>query len=280
MTFAWRELYSLPMKAASPSEALHTVPAVSKAIDLLQLLAEEPGETTTKALAYRLGIPRSTCYRILRSLAARNWVRPLPGGGHALSLGLLPLLASFHPLEALARTLQPSLEALARATRLTAKASVRQGDVAVTVARCESPEGTSVSVRIGASFHLAFGSSGSVLLSDLPTGEVQELLDRAPAECWQSQDQKEVARRLRELKSKGWCSDLGTFRPVCHALSAPVTGAHGRIAAALTVIGFSHEVTRDRIASLGEAVAAQARVVSAAFQVSSSPSPRPLPRAS
>ena len=263
------------MKPALRSSPRHTVPAVTKAIDLLRMLAEEPGETSTKALAFRLGIPKSTCYRILRSLIARDWVRPQPGGSHELSLGLLPLLTRFRQVEALARTLQPALETLAAETRLTAKASVRQGESAVTIARCESPEGTSVAVRIGASFHLAFGSSGTVLLSDLRPSEVEELLARAPADCWRLQNREQVAKRLRELKSKGWCCDLGTFRPACHAVSAPVTTATGGIAAALSVIGFSHEVTKDRIPGLGKTLIAAAEAGSAAFQLDASPAMPP-----
>ena len=136
-------------------------------MELLGLLAEPQGETTTKALALRLGVPRTTCYRLLRSLVARDWVRPLPGGGHALSVGLLPLLQPLREAEDLAVAVQPVLDELALRSGLTAKVSVRQGDYAVTSARCESPQATSVAVRLGAAFHLALGSSGAVLASGL-----------------------------------------------------------------------------------------------------------------
>ncbi|MBM3862029.1 MAG: helix-turn-helix domain-containing protein, partial [Verrucomicrobia bacterium] len=235
------------MKAAPSNNGKHTIPAVIKAMELVRVLAEEAGETTTKALAIRLGIPRTTCYRILRSLTAKDWVRPLAGGRHELSLGLLPVLNPLRQVEALANAVEPVLETLALQTQLTAKVSVRQGDYAVTIARCESPQETSVAVRIGASFHLAFGSSGAVLLSELKADEVAAILERAPEECWEHQGRDAVARRLRELRVKGWCSDLGTFRASCHAVSAPVRGAQGKVAAAMTVIGFPHEVTPARL---------------------------------
>lgn len=223
-------------------------------MELVRVLACEDGETTTKALAIRLGLPRTTCYRILRSLIVRDWVRPVAGGRHELSLGLLPVLNPLRQIEALADAVEPALETLALRTHLTAKVSVRQGDYAVTVARCESPQETSVAVRIGASFHLAFGSSGAVLLSELDAGEVAAILVRAPEECWQHQDRDAVPQRLRELKAKGWCSDLGTFRASCHAVSAPVRGAQGKVVAAMTVIGFPHELTKTRLADLARAV--------------------------
>lgn len=138
------------MKTADQERPKHTIPAVCKAMELLGLLAEEQGETTTKALALRLGVPRTTCYRLLRSLISRDWVRPLPGGGHAISIGLLPLLQPLREVESLAEAVQPVLDALALRSSLTAKVSVRQGDYAITVARCESPQATSIAVRVGA----------------------------------------------------------------------------------------------------------------------------------
>ncbi len=235
------------MKAAAAVRPKHTIPAVCKAMELLGLLAEEHGETTTKALALRLGVPRTTCYRLLRSLVARDWVRPLPGGGHALSVGLLPLLQPLREVEDLAVAVQPVLDELALRSGLTAKVSVRQGDYAVTSARCESPQATSVAVRLGASFHLALGSSGAVLASGLSRLDVQAILERAPDECWMHQNHRDVWQRLEQLQAQGWCADLGTYRPSCHAISAPLRSARGVVLAAVTIIGFPQDLPPDQL---------------------------------
>ena len=68
------------MKRGDTNRIKHTIPAVNKALELVRLLAEEKGETTVKALALRLRVPRTTCYRIVRSLLARDWIRALEGG--------------------------------------------------------------------------------------------------------------------------------------------------------------------------------------------------------
>lgn len=255
------------MDPSRSANCAHTIPMVTKALDLVRLLASGgEGETTTRALASRLDLPRSSCYRILRSLIAQDWVRALDGGRHELSLGLLPLLSPLRRVEALADAVAPALQTLALRAQLTAKVSVRQGDAAVTVSRCESPLETSVAVRIGSSFHLAYGSSGTVLLSELGPQEVEAILDQAPADCWLHQDREAVSQRLHELGAKGWCCDLGTFRARVHAVSAPVRGADGSIAAAVTVIGFPQEVTRERLPSIGQAVLEAAREASRALQ--------------
>ncbi|MCL4194006.1 MAG: helix-turn-helix domain-containing protein [Thermoguttaceae bacterium] len=247
------------MKSADQERPKHTIPAVCKAMELLGVLAEEQGETTTKALALRLGVPRTTCYRLLRSLISRDWVRPLPGGGHAISIGLLPLLQPLREVEGLAEAVQPVLDALALRSSLTAKVSVRQGDYAITVARCESPQATSIAVRVGASFHLALGSSGTVLLSGLSRQEMEEVLRRAPEECWTHQARADVHRRLEELQNQGWCADQGSFRPSCHAVSTPLRDPRGKILAAMTIIGFPQDLSGKKVASSARLLVEAAR---------------------
>jgi IclR family acetate operon transcriptional repressor len=243
------------VKFVESKNGAHTIPMVNKALELVRVLAAADDATTTKALALRLGLPRSSCYRILRSLVAQDWIRPVAGGRHELSPGLLPVLEPLRRFEVLAEAVNPVIRGLALRTQLTVKLTVRQGDDAVTIARCESPQGTSVGVRVGASFPLPYGSSGAVLLSDLGAEEVADILQRAAAECWQHQTRNDISRRLRELRSKGWCADLGTFRPSCFAVSAPVRDAQGRVAAALTVLGFPHEMTNKKLPEVGRAVA-------------------------
>ena len=247
------------MLKVSFSNGKHTIPAVNKAMELVRVLAEEQGETTTKALSIRLRVPRTTCYRILRSLVLKDWVRAVDGGRHELSLGLFPLLQPLRQIEQLAVAVQPVLETLSIRARATTKVSVRQGDFAVTVARCESPQETSIAVRLGASFHLAFGSSGSALLSGLSLVDAQQILACAPAECWQHQRPANVLGRLKEIRAKGWCADMGTYRPSCHAISVPLCDSQGGVPAAMTIIGFPHELPRERHSELSRMLMDAAR---------------------
>jgi DNA-binding IclR family transcriptional regulator len=192
-------------------------------------------------------------------LIARDWVRSAEGGRHELSLGLLPLLGPLRPVAALAAAVEPALRLVAAQTQLTAKVSVRQGDYAVTVARIESPQQTSVAVRLGAAFHLAYGSSGAVLLSSLTKAEVEHAVAHAPAECWEHQQPDDVGKRLKELRDKGWSADLGTFRASCHAISAPLRDARGNVLAAMTIIGFPHELPKKRTGALAKLLLEGAR---------------------
>ncbi len=218
----------------------HTIPVLKKAIGLLREIAAG-GDTTTKGLAHQTGAPHSTAYRILQTFMAEDWVRPVSGGRHELSFGLLPLLQPLMRHEVLVETVRPFLKSLAADTGLAAKLSVRQGSQAVALVRAESPRETSVSVRVGASFHLALGSSGAVLLSDLTLEERRTLLDQAPKSCWEHQAPSDVETRVAECRRTGVCGDFGGYQPHVHALSAAVRDRSGGIVGAITLVGFAQD---------------------------------------
>lgn len=239
----------------------HTVPAVLKAADMLALIARAGSDTTIRGLADSLRIPRTSCYRILRSLIARDLVRALEDGGHEVSLGLLPLVEPLRSVEGLVVAVRPELEALATGTGLTAKLSVRRGDHAVTVARQESPQAAHIAVRIGAAFHLSLGSSGAVLLSSMGKEEVDGILARAPSECWEHQRPEDVWRRIRQVRAKGFAWDFGGYRTNCHAVSAPVADGDGATCGAMTLVGFPQEVTRQNLPRLAGALTSELAIL-------------------
>ncbi len=216
----------------------NTIPILKKAISVLNTVAEGRGAMTTKALAHTLGVPHSTAYRIVQTFISEDWIRPVGGGQFELSFGLLPLLQPLARHELLIETVAEPLRALSRETGLTAKISVRQGRFAVTIFRIESPRPTSVNIRIGASFHLCVGSSGTVLLSGMDEVERQQVIDEAPPECWEFQKPADVLARLAELATTGCCADPGKYRPNNFAITAPLTDRAGRVLAALTLVGF------------------------------------------
>lgn len=246
----------------------HTIPAVTKTLELIRLLASGiRSDTTIKALSTSLEIPRTTCYRILRSLIASGWAQRSDDGYHTLSLGLLPVLEPFRREQHIAELVMPALSALAYRAEMTAKLSVRQGDYAVTIARGDSPQQTSVALQLGGSFHLAYGASGSIFLSELDPDEVQNILTRAPDECWKYQKPPDVMKRIKEFLAKGWCADLGKFNPNINTISVPLRDVRSEIIAAMTLIGFPHEFRTNRLPSLTKAIAEGARQAEKALRI-------------
>lgn len=234
----------------------HTIPVLRKALAVLRAIASSEEPSTTKALACTLGLSPSTTYRILRTYLAENWLRPDGRGGHRLSFGLLPIVEPLVAPEVLTRAARGPLRELAEETGFLAKLSVREADHAVSVFRegRTPPGGLQGS---GDSTPLVVGAAGAALLSGLPPGDRRELVARASGECWRRQRPDDVFRRLRSIAARGYCVDVGGFRPEIAALASPLTDARGRVLGAFSVVGPARAV-KAGASSLAEKLVAAA----------------------
>ena len=223
------------------SKTAHTVPVLRKAIDVLEAVAQGNGSATTKSLATTLRISPTTCYRILQSFVSKGWLRPAANGSFELSFGLVPLLRPLLRHELLIETVREPLAQLARATSLTAKLTVRQGDDAVTIHSANSPKGTAITSRVGSVVSLAIGSSGAAFLAAISDDEVTRVLEDAPADVWRFQKREDVLRRVREMRRQGCCFDSGSYQPHIYTLSAAVYGHERELVGVVTLLGFPQD---------------------------------------
>lgn len=237
----------------------NTIPAVNRSLDLIRILAEGEDETNTKALALRLGIPPTTCYRILCSLIGRDWVQRVTDGRHILSPRLRPVLQPLCWAEQAAQVMQPKLFELARRVHSDVTLSLRQGDYAVTIARGEATQNMPVSAVGGTALHLTTGSSGAVFLSRCQDEAIREVLHRTPPVCWAHQRPEDVWQRIKACRAKGWCADRSVSRKRLNSISAPLCGEGREIIAAITLVGGPLEHPSSRMAVPAETLIQAAR---------------------
>ncbi|MGG5819073.1 IclR family transcriptional regulator [Falsiroseomonas sp. HW251] len=232
------------ISGAEAPAGTHRIPAVERAVDLLEALASAPAGI--RELTARLGIPRSTVYRVLNSLEARGLV--VRGAENAYSLGpqllrLARAVPSGFDLVAVAR---PLMDELARALRCSVKLSVREGEVALVVATAESPETYSVTTQVGRRFPLHAGAASKVLAAFGPE-EVQARLLAAPLARLTPATITEadaLRRVLEEVRRDRLAMDAGEFAPGIRAVAAPVFGPEGICVAALSIPYLDAEAAR------------------------------------
>jgi len=218
------------------------IPALERAISVINAIADGSGGVSVTDLSSSLRIPKTTCYRIVRTFLDADWVRQRPdGAGYELSFGLLSLFKPFETHRLLLDAIRPELTRLVADVGLSAKLSVRAGDDAITIHRVDSNQPFTLSGRTGARFHLAYGSSGAALLSALDTTVVERIIASAPPAVWARQTPEDVHQRIRDCRKRGWCADWGSYQPHIHTVSAVIHHQH-RAWAALTLIGMPHEL--------------------------------------
>ena len=91
----------------------NTIPAVEKAVAVLDILGARENGATQAELVELLRITPSTCYRILQTLLEAGWIRKRSGKRFDLAGGMLAAAMKLVDRPARLRAVQPILERLA-----------------------------------------------------------------------------------------------------------------------------------------------------------------------
>ncbi|ODU06884.1 MAG: hypothetical protein ABS81_03585 [Pseudonocardia sp. SCN 72-86] len=209
------------------------VPAVDTAVRLTERISREwPNAITAGVLVEELGLNRSTCYSILRTLERAGWAATRGDGRGWWPGPRLLGLADDRREDATAALVLPELDELSRTFGQLAFAARRDGDGWTVLARSLPPRGARLTVDVGDTV------AASPALVDV------DLAWSAP------QDGAEAARRTR---TRGF-SEARDPRTGLNAVCAPVLDHRGRVAMVLCVYGQPSALTDQALRSTGARV--------------------------
>lgn len=237
----------------------HTIPALEKAVLLLEHLGRTERGATQAELARELGISTSTCYRIIQTLWKHDWLKKRSGNRYDLSGGILTAAMKLARRVTRFEHCQPLLDDLAQTTGLTAKLSIRQGNEQVTILRAESPRPLSVSSKVGARFPIIEGSVGAALLADASEEDVRQLAAGCAEDIPEKGDPGTVWTRIAAVRVQGYCRNAKENRWRIDAISAPMRDSEGSVVAALTLLGVFEDFEDGNAALLAISLLAAAK---------------------
>lgn len=212
-----------------------------KAMSVLELLAEAPDELSLGDIAARLELNKSTCHRILTTLAAGDFVeRPSPGT-YRLGIG------TFRVGSAMARRLSvreralPAMRDLYRHSGETVFLLVLRGDEAVCVERLDGRYASTHTLRVGGTLPLHLGAGPRLLLSALPDEQVESYL-AGPLQRRTSPTQataEQLREEVRRIRDEGYATSHDDVELGVKALSLPIHDHTGATVAALSLSGLT-----------------------------------------
>lgn len=238
----------------------HRIPAVERALQALDLLCAGGPAPGVREVAARLGVPRSTTYRILNTLEAHGVARRDAAGRYTPGPRLLAYARAVPQGADLVTLAMPVLEELAREARATAKLSVLDGDAALVVAVAPGPGAYSVATQVGRRFPLHAGAASKVLAAHAPEPARARLLaGKLPRATPRTiTDPRTLAEVLAKARREGIATDLAEFVDGVHAMAAPVFGPEGDCVAAISIAHLPTEPP-ERLAVIEAAIRAAAQ---------------------
>ena len=257
----------------------YTVPGLERGLRILGEFSREEAVLTAPELARRLGVPRSTVFRLLVTLEAMHFVERTPDG-RAYRLGLAILRLGFeylasHDMVELGR---PLLDGLRDDTGYAASLVVRDGRDVVYLHRSASRAPFATTVSVGTRLPAHATVFGHALLGDLSLAALRALYPEPLLESRSRETPRDSAalfERVQQVRKRGWVLAAGFFEPHICTVAAPVRGQDGHIIAAIGLTVPGAAIAADKRAALVAQVCGAAAQLSALLDYRQHPEAEP-----
>ncbi len=216
------------------SERRDGVQVLERAAQMLRALSAEPNGLTPIELADRVGLPRSTAYRIVGTLTSEGFVRASPGGKLFIGAGLISIATAGR--RDLRHEAAPYLEQLSHELHETVELVVLDGGEALFTNQFVSSRSLRVVAQVGDRFPLHCTACGKALLAELPLDEALQLVpDRLERYTPHTNvDRRRVFEELDAVRATGVAFDHQEHTVGVSAVAAAIHDASGALAS-LTV---------------------------------------------
>lgn len=200
--------------------------AVSKALTLLELLAEwKGGSATLSELARAAGLPKSSTHRLLRELELHDLVDRVGlkyrVGGRFFEMSLSARWSQHGHMRDVAA---PILEQLYERTRLTVHLAVLQGRDVLYLEKITAPHGSGIPSRVGGRMPATCTALGKALLAYSPPAVVRAALvgEVARPTKWSPREPTLLLEQLRLAASTGAAHEHDEAKVGLSCVAAPV----------------------------------------------------------
>ena len=149
----------------------YTVPALDKALNVIELLSETPVSMSQADICRALGRNASEIFRTLSALETRGYIRRTQAGQYRLTLKLFELSRMHSPYDELLRVALPAMRNLSDEVGETCHLSTLREGAIVVLAQHESRKPLRLSVEVGSRHSPIATTSGRIMLAAMNEGE-------------------------------------------------------------------------------------------------------------
>lgn len=254
-------------KTGKKSQYTGLVPAVDQAARILIFLAKSPSpKVKLTDICTAVGIHKSKGYSILNTFQKYGIVqKDQTGKTYSLGLGLISLSRKVLDTLDYGTVADPILEALAGKTHSTALLGIIRDENVFVVARRETDEHISVTIRLGYRFSISHGAHGKAIAAFLPPVERERLLKQKKLffhGTASELDRNRLEAELVQCRETGYAFDMGELNAGINVIASPVFDSQDRPIGSLFIMGTFAE---SRIDEYGALVTNSARQFSTAL---------------
>lgn len=246
----------------------YTVPAVDRAIQVIEILANTDRGISLAELARQLDVPKSSLFRILVTLEEKGILRQ-DRERKLFRLGMKLLDWGNAALERidLKTVAHPHLLKIANETKESFYLAILDELEVILIDRADSPEIWRMVARLGQRSPIHATATGQVLISDLGSEALDKILSRIELKKYTTKTLTSVSRlkaRLGEVRQTGYAIADKEYKPDLCAIAVPIFDHRSRIVASLMTALPSDRAAKEKntISNLVDVLKREANVLS------------------
>lgn len=222
--------------------------SVHRAISILKQFTIDEPQLGVSELSRRLGLTKSTVYRLLATLREAGLVEQEPiSRKYHLGVGLLELANVVMETHWLVQPVHAYLRYLAASLKQATYIGVLDGPEMLTLLR-EATSDLTEELRSPTRMPLHCTSSGKVLLAHAPEAELEAYLQRGLSRQTENTitDPAELRQELERVREQGFGTCFEEYKEGANAIAVPIVTVEGTVIATLGVVGHSYSLTREK----------------------------------
>ncbi|QDU71451.1 IclR family transcriptional regulator [Mucisphaera calidilacus] len=245
----------------------YSIPNLSKACSALKWLAGETRPVSTSEVARQLSMPRTTAFRMLRTLVDEGMLEEIDGR-YRSGVGLLHLgLQALNSVEVNTQA-DPILKRLSHDTGETAHMAVRADAQMLITKVIDSPSPIRVASRPGTLVSIHCSATGKAVLAAMKPQDRQDVLERIQFEVRTDATHSGVDSLeddLITIRKRGYAIDDEEYFEGVRCLAATVFDAYEQPVGAIGITATTERFPKKKIPVIAAQVTAAASELSSAL---------------
>jgi len=241
--------------------------SLDKALDVLDAVGTAAAGLSQAELGQRLGLPRTTLYRLLGTLVARGLLRRDPlRRVYCLGSRCFEYARAAYAMPDLVAAASAELRGLRDMTGETTYLAALDGLEVISLDRCDGAHAQRSHSAVGQRKPLHCTSQGKAILAFLPAERRDALVRDITLSAVTPRSITDRRRLVAELKltaQRGWSIDDEEMVVGVRCCGAPIADAQGEVRGAVSVAGPAFRLTMERLELLGPELADAARRIGA-----------------
>lgn len=233
------------------------VQSVDRALTILEILKDSGEGIGVTELGGRVGLHKSTVYRLLATLARRGYVEQDPvTERYSLGLKLVELGSAVLERLELRDLARPYLKELMEASQEVVHLVVLQDGEVVYIDKVECPGPVKMYSQLGRRVPAHATAVGKVLLAFLPPESREAIIARGlPALTPNTiTDPERLRAELERIRERGYAFDCEENELGIRCVAGPIFSHAGQVVAAFSISGLAMRLTLGRMEELAKLV--------------------------